>query len=165
MFCRGGTDTFYNNERALCRRQRNRVRFAREMRVIKAALSRKGSSVFSLSLSSLPFVEERDGERVRNCLCFSLLNGSFFSSVTRLKKEHTYSVVRLVNPSTKAHQKNRFTTQRAVVVAVFLALLSVGTPGCSLVSRRRLLLLLFFFFVRRAHIRDQREGHRIAYRM
>ena len=160
MFCRGGTDTFYN-ERALCRRQRNRVRFAREMRA-KAALSRKGSSVFSLSLSSLPFVGERDGERVRNCLCFSLLNGSFFSSVTRLKKEHTYSVVRLVNPSTKAHQKNRLTTQRAVVVAVFLALLSVGTPGCSLVS---LVVVVFFFFVRCAHIRDQREGHRIAYRM
>ena len=59
--------------------------------------------------------------------------------MTRLKKEHTYSVVRLVNPSTKAHQKNRFTTQRAVVVAVFLALLSVGTPRCSLVS-----LVVFF---------------------
>ena len=58
-FAEGERILFITKE--LCRRQRNRA-FAREMRV-EAALSRKGSSVFSLSLSSLPFVEERETRR------------------------------------------------------------------------------------------------------
>jgi hypothetical protein len=73
-FAEGERILFITKE--LCRRQRNRA-FAREMRV-EAALSRKGSSVFSLSLFFTVRRGERNAERVRNCLCFSLLNGSFF---------------------------------------------------------------------------------------